>query len=201
MINEFKSGQTWKIWPSPLSLSLYSTFNKFHYFSSCSTLPSVREQPLLWLINIIKNSNIEETRTCDWSNHEPTRNHEFWLFLKVNVQKQPLGSFLQKNVVLLKRESGTDIFLLALQNVLGHIFWQKTSGRLLLHIHSQKLSKFVISCLRIVPVKSSYLFNTHAQSYTLNNNTSTWGKWKSWRLTLRVAYWLLMDWLVIKRFL
>ena len=26
MINEFKYGQTWKIWPSPLSLSLYSTF-------------------------------------------------------------------------------------------------------------------------------------------------------------------------------
>ena len=78
MINEFRSGQTWKIWPSPLSLSLYSTFNKFHYFSSCSTLPSVREQPLLWLINIIKNSNIEETRTCDWSNYEPTRNH-VWL--------------------------------------------------------------------------------------------------------------------------
>ena len=29
MINEFKSGQTWKIWPSPLSLSLYSTFNDY----------------------------------------------------------------------------------------------------------------------------------------------------------------------------
>ena len=26
MINEFKYGQTWKIWPSPLSLSLNSTF-------------------------------------------------------------------------------------------------------------------------------------------------------------------------------
>ena len=26
MINEFKYGQTWKIWPSLLSLSLYSTF-------------------------------------------------------------------------------------------------------------------------------------------------------------------------------
>ena len=26
MINEFKYGQTWNIWPSPLSLSLYSTF-------------------------------------------------------------------------------------------------------------------------------------------------------------------------------
>ena len=26
MINEFKYGQTWKIWQSPLSLSLYSTF-------------------------------------------------------------------------------------------------------------------------------------------------------------------------------
>ena len=27
MINEFKDGQTWKILPSPLSLSLYSTFH------------------------------------------------------------------------------------------------------------------------------------------------------------------------------
>ena len=27
MINEFKYGQTWKIWPFPLSVSLYSTFN------------------------------------------------------------------------------------------------------------------------------------------------------------------------------
>ena len=26
MVNEFKYGQTWKIWPSSLSLSLYSTF-------------------------------------------------------------------------------------------------------------------------------------------------------------------------------
>ena len=26
MINEFKHGQTWKVWPSPLSSSLYSTF-------------------------------------------------------------------------------------------------------------------------------------------------------------------------------
>ena len=26
MINEFRYGQTWKIWPPPLSLSLYSTF-------------------------------------------------------------------------------------------------------------------------------------------------------------------------------
>ena len=28
MINEFKYGQAWKIWPSPLSLSLYSTFKE-----------------------------------------------------------------------------------------------------------------------------------------------------------------------------
>ena len=27
MINQFKYGQTWKIWPSPFSLSLYITFN------------------------------------------------------------------------------------------------------------------------------------------------------------------------------
>ena len=30
MINEFKHGQTWTIWPFPLSLSLYSIFK--HYF-------------------------------------------------------------------------------------------------------------------------------------------------------------------------
>ena len=29
MISEFKYCQTWKIWPSPLSLSLYSTFKAF----------------------------------------------------------------------------------------------------------------------------------------------------------------------------
>ena len=29
MINEFKYGQTWKIWPSPLSLSLYNLFKEY----------------------------------------------------------------------------------------------------------------------------------------------------------------------------
>ena len=29
MTNEFKYGQTWNIWPSPLSLSLYSNFKCF----------------------------------------------------------------------------------------------------------------------------------------------------------------------------
>ena len=33
IINEFKYGQTWKIWPSPLSLSLYSTLT--FLFSVC----------------------------------------------------------------------------------------------------------------------------------------------------------------------
>ena len=33
MINEFEYGQTWKIWPSPLSLLLYSTFKYFKNFS------------------------------------------------------------------------------------------------------------------------------------------------------------------------
>ena len=28
MINEFRYGQSWNIWPSPLSLSLYSTFKQ-----------------------------------------------------------------------------------------------------------------------------------------------------------------------------
>ena len=40
MINEFKYGRTWKIWPSPLSLSLNSTFNTYSktFFSKKSFL-------------------------------------------------------------------------------------------------------------------------------------------------------------------
>ena len=34
MINEFIYGQTWKNWPSPLSLSLYSAFKSFSALSS-----------------------------------------------------------------------------------------------------------------------------------------------------------------------
>ena len=34
MINEFNYGQTWKIWPSPLTLSLYSTFKSYCYLTS-----------------------------------------------------------------------------------------------------------------------------------------------------------------------
>ena len=30
MINEFKYGQTWKVWPFQLSLSLYSTFTVWY---------------------------------------------------------------------------------------------------------------------------------------------------------------------------
>ena len=44
MVNEFKYWQTWKIWPSPLSLSLYNPFNqvlpikhtKVQFFISCT---------------------------------------------------------------------------------------------------------------------------------------------------------------------
>ena len=35
MISEFKYGQTWKIWPSPLSLSIYSTI-KYSFYSHIS---------------------------------------------------------------------------------------------------------------------------------------------------------------------
>ena len=35
MINEFKYGQTWKIWSSPLSLSLYNPF-KSEFTSACN---------------------------------------------------------------------------------------------------------------------------------------------------------------------
>ena len=36
MINEFKYGQTWKIRPSPLSLSLYSTFKASDPLKPCN---------------------------------------------------------------------------------------------------------------------------------------------------------------------
>ena len=59
MINEFKHGQTWKIWPSPLSLSLYGTFKwglGFRTSSSCH----LREGPKV-------NANDEEWWKNTWS--------------------------------------------------------------------------------------------------------------------------------------
>ena len=38
IINEFKYGQTWKIWPFPLSLSLYSTFKNKFFTKFCKHL-------------------------------------------------------------------------------------------------------------------------------------------------------------------
>ena len=34
MINEFKYGETWKIWSSPISLSLYSSFKGYLRYQS-----------------------------------------------------------------------------------------------------------------------------------------------------------------------
>ena len=44
MINKFRFGQTWKIWPSPLSLSLYSTFKLAKDLPGVSTKLSVYVQ-------------------------------------------------------------------------------------------------------------------------------------------------------------
>ena len=38
MINKFKYGQTWKIWPSPLILSLYSTFKGWNQWRHIFTV-------------------------------------------------------------------------------------------------------------------------------------------------------------------
>ena len=48
MINEFKYGQTWKIWPSPLSLSLYSTFKDL--FSKCDQIQSSRKENFIFFM-------------------------------------------------------------------------------------------------------------------------------------------------------
>ena len=55
MINEFKYGQTWKIWPSPLSLSLYSTFN---YFYKRAPWPSGLCLMKAYWMNLIMNESI-----------------------------------------------------------------------------------------------------------------------------------------------
>ena len=47
IINEFKYGQTWKNWPSPLSLSLYGTFKhffKFHWKHPCWSIFLIKLQ-------------------------------------------------------------------------------------------------------------------------------------------------------------
>ena len=79
MINEFRYGQTWKIWPSPLSLSLYSTFNnlkseetksqtKAHLsylansnFYNCKASPHILRQHRV-LRNLRKNKDIAITK-------------------------------------------------------------------------------------------------------------------------------------------
>ena len=50
MINELKYGQTWKIWPSPLSLSLYSTF-KASGMSKISIILLFANVEVLWSLS------------------------------------------------------------------------------------------------------------------------------------------------------
>ena len=49
LISEFKYAQTWKTWPSPLSLSLYSIFNT--WFKLSSTLSHILL--FLWVLSIL----------------------------------------------------------------------------------------------------------------------------------------------------
>ena len=48
MINEFKYGQTWKIWPSPLSLSLYNPFKFIFCSKRMKTIQAIKIHKLLW---------------------------------------------------------------------------------------------------------------------------------------------------------
>ena len=48
MINEFRYGQIWKIWSSPLSLSLYNTFKSQGCKNEASTVQSAQ----YWLTQI-----------------------------------------------------------------------------------------------------------------------------------------------------
>ena len=50
IINELKYGQTWKIWPSPLSLSLYSTF-KASGMSKISIILLFANVEVLWSLS------------------------------------------------------------------------------------------------------------------------------------------------------
>ena len=51
MINEFKYGQAWKIWPSPLTLSLY---NPFKYVKTFSVYKLKRKKNIPWLNSVKK---------------------------------------------------------------------------------------------------------------------------------------------------
>ena len=76
MINKFKYGQTWKIWPSPLSLSLYSTFkhlskvvwDRKNIAKSTRSSSSISiDQPVL--MTDVKNSKYKYiSRRIDWEN-------------------------------------------------------------------------------------------------------------------------------------
>ena len=48
MINEYKYGQTWKISPSPLSFSLYSTFQYFLQMVSFNSSEIIRKSEVFW---------------------------------------------------------------------------------------------------------------------------------------------------------
>ena len=77
MNNEFKYGQTSKIWPSPFTLSLYSTFKPIQaqrkhkhlnltHFTHCGTLPTLEwEHNLNDNINCNDNLNTIHLTQCD----------------------------------------------------------------------------------------------------------------------------------------
>ena len=58
MINKFKYGQTWKIWPSPLSLSLYNPFKTSVLF--------VKEFTALVFLRCCSHLSIKALLSSDW---------------------------------------------------------------------------------------------------------------------------------------
>ena len=62
MINELKYGQTWKIWPSPLGLSLYKTF-KTCYYNLDNLLQECENDCMNWLVQIIRKRNVKVYKT------------------------------------------------------------------------------------------------------------------------------------------
>ena len=90
MINEFKYGQTWKIWPSPLSLSLY---NKRLGTPTLTWQDSV-ERPMSSLWGQCKDKTSNITAFC-WKSHikymktihsknllEPIKTLKYWVVVQ-----------------------------------------------------------------------------------------------------------------------
>ena len=62
MINQFKYGQTWNIWPSPLSLSLYITFKLGSLQLICEVSLTFKSNLELVLSIILKEREFYESK-------------------------------------------------------------------------------------------------------------------------------------------